>query len=269
MKAYKGFDSKMKCRGFQYKEGETYKKNEASLCSSGFHACEDALDCLSYYNPADGAEYHEVELDDVSPERGEDSKICGKRIKIGAKLEIGDLIDASVKSSLEKTKDADEIAKGNRSKAASSGGCSTAASSGGCSTAASSGEYSAAASSGECSTAASSGSRSKAASSGNHSKAASSGNRSKAASSGEYSTATSSGEYSTASVKGKNTVAVAIGKDGKVKGDIGSWLIATEYGEYDGNGYPCIGVVSAQIDGTELLPDTWYKARNGKFVKAE
>ena len=206
MKAYKGFNSGMKCRGSQYKEGETYEEKEASLCNSGFHACEDALDCLSYYNPADGAEYHEVELDDVSPERGDDSKVCGKRIRIGAKLKLGDLIDASVKFSLEKTKDADEIAKGNYSTAASSG---------------------------------------------NYSKAASSGN------------------YSKASVKGKNTVAAAIGKDSKVKGDIGSWIIATEYGEFDETGFPCIGVVSAQIDGEELLPDVWYKAQGGKFVKAE
>ena len=51
MKAYKGFNSDMTCRGFQFKEGETYKEENAKLCESGFHACEDPIDCFNYYNP--------------------------------------------------------------------------------------------------------------------------------------------------------------------------------------------------------------------------
>ena len=40
MKAYKGFNKDMTCRGFQYKEGETYEEKKASVCECGFHACE-------------------------------------------------------------------------------------------------------------------------------------------------------------------------------------------------------------------------------------
>lgn len=65
MKAYKGFNADMTCRDFQYKEGETYTEDNAELCSKGFHACEDPVDCFAYYDPAKSV-FHKVELEDVS-----------------------------------------------------------------------------------------------------------------------------------------------------------------------------------------------------------
>ena len=90
MKAYKGFKTDMTCRGFQFEEGKEYHEDSAVLCNSGFHACEAPLDCFGYYSPAESV-YHEVELDEVSDERESDSKICGKNIKIGARLNIANL----------------------------------------------------------------------------------------------------------------------------------------------------------------------------------
>lgn len=52
-KFYKGFNEDLTCRGFQYEEGKTYEENEANLCHKGFHACEDPLDCFSYYAPGE------------------------------------------------------------------------------------------------------------------------------------------------------------------------------------------------------------------------
>ena len=260
IKAYKGFNADMTCRGFQFKEGETYAEENAELCNSGFHACEDPIDCLGYYSPADNAVFHEVELDEVSAGRKNDTKICGKKIKIGATVEIGEMINASVRFLHEKIKNSPN---------ASSGDYSTAASSGDYSKAASSGDHSKSASSGYSSTAASSGDYSTAASSGYSSTAASSGYSSTAASSGDYSKAASSGDSSTASAVGNNTIAAAIGRNTRVKGDIGTWIIATEYGDWDGECYPVVGVVSAKIDGKKLKPDTWYTAQGGRFVKAE
>ena len=94
MKAYKGFNKDMTCRGFQFKEGETYTEDKAELCKSGFHACERPLDVFNYYAPGKSI-YHEVEIDDVCKKRENiDTKICGKSIKIGAALDISGLIKA-------------------------------------------------------------------------------------------------------------------------------------------------------------------------------
>ena len=94
MKAYKGFNKDMTCRGFQFEEGKTYEEKEAKLCESGFHACENALDCFVYYVPGQSV-YHEVELEDVCDERqSDDSKVCGKKIRIGAALSVADIVKA-------------------------------------------------------------------------------------------------------------------------------------------------------------------------------
>ena len=93
MKAYKGFNNDMTCRGFQYKEGETYETDKASLCESGFHACEAPIDCLRYYEPAKSV-YHEVDLDATDEKSNEDSKRVGRRIKIGARIDIVGMIKA-------------------------------------------------------------------------------------------------------------------------------------------------------------------------------
>ena len=93
MKAYKRFNKDMTCKGFQYEEGKTYETDHAALCSAGFHACENPLDCSSYYSPAESV-IREVELEDVSQERKEDSKVVAKKITIGAQLDVMGLCKA-------------------------------------------------------------------------------------------------------------------------------------------------------------------------------
>ena len=96
VKAYKGFDKNMKCRGFQYAEGRTYEDPEAVLCEKGFHACTMPLDVLGYYVPGLGSIYREVDLNDVSEEQSNDSKACAKKIRIGAELGIAGLVKAQI-----------------------------------------------------------------------------------------------------------------------------------------------------------------------------
>ena len=104
MKAYKGFTKDMKCREFQFKEGETYREDTAKLCHSGFHACEDPIDCFNYYYPSESV-YHEVELGDVSEERGDDTKVVAKTIKIGGEIGFLGIAKAHVEYVISHIKD--------------------------------------------------------------------------------------------------------------------------------------------------------------------
>ena len=142
MKAYKGFDKDMKCRGFQFKEGKTYEEDKAELCECGFHACEKPLDVFRYYAPSDSV-YHEVELDQVCDERhSDDSKVCAKRIKIGAKLSIADLVKADVEFTLSKIKK-EETNTGDYSASTNTGDYSASTNTGNCSASTNTGDYSA------------------------------------------------------------------------------------------------------------------------------
>ena len=108
MKCYKGFNNKLQCQPkknkapFQFEVGKTYAEDKADLCHSGFHACENPMDVLTYYAPAD-SRYCVVDLDDVN--RGghsDDSKVCGKKIHIEAEIGLKGIIEAGVKFIMDK-----------------------------------------------------------------------------------------------------------------------------------------------------------------------
>ena len=65
-----------------------------------------------------------------------------------------------------------------------------------------------------------------------------------------------------------HAVVVCAGKRAKIKAQKGTWITLAEYGGFDGVGYPCICVKSAQIDGETLKADTWYTLKNGEYVEA-
>ena len=133
MKAYKGFNKDMTCRGFQFKEGETYQEDNAVLCESGFHACENPLDCFRYYAPNNSV-YHEVELGEVTDEHSEDdSKRCGNIIKIGARLDIAGIVKAHfeyVKSNCDK-----------ENASSATGDCGASSATGNCGASSATGDY--------------------------------------------------------------------------------------------------------------------------------
>ena len=136
MKAYKGFNRDMTCRGYQFEEGKTYEhQGDVKLCESGFHACEDPMDCLRYYDPCTSV-YHEVEIDGVSDERKEDTKIVSKKIRIGARMTIKSIVKASIEFAFASCKNAEnsdytsgdwssQAASGNESRQAASGNWSS------------------------------------------------------------------------------------------------------------------------------------------------
>ena len=94
MKVYKGFDKDLKCRDFQYEVGKEYTEEKADICDCGFHACENPLDVLRYYDPA-SSRYCEVDLD-ANGQESDDSKRVGKHIKISAEIGLPGLLKAGV-----------------------------------------------------------------------------------------------------------------------------------------------------------------------------
>ena len=102
-KCIKGMDSQMRCRGFQYKEGETYKipEDELSICNKGFHAIDEdecPLSVFEYYPPRDENgtpnRFFEVKIGGETEKK--DEKICGSEIKIGAEIDFLGLAKAHV-----------------------------------------------------------------------------------------------------------------------------------------------------------------------------
>ena len=110
MKAYKGFDKDLKCRGFQYEIGKEYEEKEAEACEKGFHACENPLEVFRYYPPCDGNRYCEVEQDGELSKHGGDSKVASTKIKIGVELGLKGLIQAGVSFILDKVNWKDDMA---------------------------------------------------------------------------------------------------------------------------------------------------------------
>ena len=272
MKGYKAYEKGLVCRGKQYKIGEIFEEEKAEICDIGMHYCENPLDCLDHYPLIDDngeiVEMTEVEdLDEENRDTENNKKYCTKKLKIGAKLSLREMIKAGLeflfesKEGIDNKDDSQLASSGYNSKLASSGNYSKLASSGNYSQLASSGYNSKLASSGDDSKLASSGDGSKLASSGDDSKLASSGNYSKLASSGDDSQLASSGYGSKLASSGYYSVVANIGNRGLAKAKKGSWIVLAEY---TSSGVP-IDVKVEFVDGIVIKEDTWYRLIDGEF----
>ena len=196
LKAIKGFDKRLRCRGFQYEVGKEYQEPVAELCLKGFHACENPLDTFRYYPPTD-SRYCEVEIDDNGQRNSENSKVCGEKIKIVSEIGLDGVIKAGAQFIFELCKgSAEDHASGESGNAAASGWSGNAAASG---------------------------------VSGN---AAASGERGNAAASGVRGTATATGRDGRASALGEQCIAVAWGNNSLAKGALGNWIVVSERASY-------------------------------------
>ena len=94
--AYKGFENDWKCRGFQYKVGESFShEGEVKACESGFHACEYPLDVFNYYHPS-GNRFAVVEQSGELSRHSGDSKVASKSIAIKAEIDTAGLVKAAI-----------------------------------------------------------------------------------------------------------------------------------------------------------------------------
>jgi hypothetical protein len=294
IKMFKGFDKDLKCRGFQYEIGKEYKEEKADLCHKGFHACENPLDTFGYYEPGKGSRYCVVELDDVSDQKdGSDTKRCGKVIKIGAELDVAGICKAHFDYVTARCNPAKSNVAGDKEAASAGESGSASAGSWGSASAGESGSASAgswgSASAGSWGSASAGESGSASAGSWGSASAGSWGSASAgesgSASAGEsgsasagYRGSASAGSWGSASAGYRGSASagyrgsasagesgIACCRGGKVKGDKGCAICCAELDDYGNN----IGIVAAIVDGKKIKADTWYTAKNGKFVEVK
>ena len=92
--AYKGFNKDHTCRGFQYEIGKEYEEKEVSVCSSGFHACENPFDVLGFYGDILNNRFCKVEQSGII--KKDDEKQASSKIKVVAEIGFAGLFKAWV-----------------------------------------------------------------------------------------------------------------------------------------------------------------------------
>ena len=164
---------------------------------------------------------------------------------------------------------------GNYSVSTNSGAQSVAANTGNRSASTNNGYHSAAINVGDCSVAtntsrysvsANTGFYSVAINSGNDSLATNTGYKSSATNSGSQSAALSTGDKSLATVQGNESVAIVTGKDSMACGTLGSWIVLTERGDFDGEINPIKEVKAFKVDGVNIKENIPYKLVNGQAI---
>ena len=233
MKGYKGFGPGMICRDKQYQENTEFIEQEAELCKSGMHFCQNPFDVWSFYPPVDEYgnfnEFAEVEATGDT-QTDDDIKYCSSQLRIGAKLDLPCFIKAGVNFILRHAKRIDCHCD-RWDVAANSGAYSAAINAGLQSAATNTGEHSAATNTGLQSTATNTGAHSAATNTGLQSTATNTGIQSVATNTGEYSVVANTGAHSAATNTGYRSIATNTGIQ-SVATNTGYRSTATNAGDY-------------------------------------
>ena len=277
MHGFKAYEPGLICRGHKYEENTVYKKSGHGICVSGVtHYCVNPFDVLDHYPLVrpDGqfSDFTTVEAID-QPVTNDNKKFATSTIKIGVKLGFSGFIQACVDFLFEKTikkmPKPEDVDVSDAAQIGSSGRYAKIGSSGDDAKIGSSGDAAKIGSSGDAAKIGSSGDDAKIGSSGYAAQIGSSGDAAQIGSSGRYAKIGSSGDDARIVIENVHGVAAAIGKRGKIKAPVGTWCTLAEYGEWDGEGCPCICVKSYQVDGEIIKADVFYTLRNGEIVEAE
>lgn len=122
IKAYKGFDKNLQCRGYQYKVGESYEhQGKVKTCEGGFHSCEYPLNVFSYYAPA-LSEFAEVEAGGEISKHGDDTKVASSKLTVKASIGLPGLISAAIEYTMARIKTTDTTSNSGYQGAASNSG---------------------------------------------------------------------------------------------------------------------------------------------------
>ena len=138
MKAIKGFDADLKCRGFQFEVGKTYKhEGEVKACHGGFHAVPEDVHPLAvfgFYAPA-GSRFCRVEVDGKTYSATD--KVAAEILSVKEEISLGDLAHEAVAWVMARAKHEGEVASKMNGLATASGtrGAATASGTRGAATA--------------------------------------------------------------------------------------------------------------------------------------
>jgi hypothetical protein len=263
MRAFKGFNKDLTCRGYQYEEGKEFHTERAECCDTGFHACEYPLDCFGYYDPAHSV-YHEVELSGEMDKSGDNTKVCATDIKIGARLSIAGLVKMAIDftmSKVNKEAGSDErhgFASATGYKGASSAtgykGASSATGDYGASSAtgykgasSATGDYGASSATGDYGASSATGNYGASSATGDYGASSATGYKGASSATGDYGASSATGDYGASSATGNcgassatgykgassvsdpTGVAVAWGHEARAKGCKGAHLILSDW----------------------------------------
>ena len=262
MKAFKGFNKDLTCRGFQYEEGKDFHTERVECCEEGFHACEYPLDCFGYYSP-DQSVFHEVELSGDMDRRSEDTKVCATDIKIGARISIAGLVKAAIEFTMSKVNKEKESYEDH----------GFASATGNCGASSATGNYGASSATGYRGASSATGYRGASSATGDYGASSATGN---------CGASSATGYRGASSVSDPTGVAVAWGHEAKAKGCVGAHLILSDWryiGEkwfdgdyktpYDTESWELAGAKMVQVDGEKIKADTYYRCVDGEVVEAE
>ena len=283
MKGYKGFDPGLVCKDKQYAENTVFGEDEAVICHSGMHFCQNPFDVLDHYGLVreDGSfnDFAEVEaLDEAKTD--DNKKYCTKKLKVGAKLSFARFVKACVDFVLEKTVtdmpnsnvnsgDSAQIgSSGDFAQIGSSGYSAKIGSSGYFAKIGSSGDSAKIGSSGDSAQIGSSGYSAQIGSSGDSAQIGSSGDSAQIGSSGDFAKIGSSGYSAKIDCTGSDSVICCAGGNSVVKAKTGCWITLAEWvhDREKGRKIP-VCVKTEYVDGERIKADTWYKLENGEFVE--
>ena len=296
MRAFKGFNKDLTCRGYQYEEGKEFHTERAECCDTGFRACEYPLDCFGYYDPAHSV-FHEVELSGEMDKSGDNTKVCATDIKIGARLSIAGLVKMAIDFTMSKVnKEAGSDERHGFASATGDYGASSATGDYGASSA--TGYKGASSATGYKGASSATGNKGASSATGNKGASSATGNCGASSATGNYGASSATGDYGASSATGNcgassatgykgassvsdpTGVAVAWGHEARAKGCKGSHLILSDWkyvgarysdgdymDPYDKESWELTGAKMVVVDGEKIKEDTYYRCIEGEIVE--
>ena len=260
MRASKGFNKDLTCRGYQYEEGKEFHTERAECCDTGFHACEYPLDCFGYYDPAHSV-YHEVELSGEMDKSGDNTKVCATDIKIGARLSIAGLVKMAIDFTMSKV----------NKEAGSDERHGFASATGDCGASSATGDYGASSATGNCGASSATGYKGASSATGDYGASSATG---------DCGASSATGYKGASSVSDPTGVAVAWGHEARAKGCKGAHLILSDWkyvgarysdgdymDPYDKESWELTGAKMIVVDGENIKEDTYYRCIEGEIVE--